>query len=58
MLQWLLIRLGVDAIIAEVKKIIDTADKFGVKINKGNAGNSVSSSATTDATAVLSGGQC
>ncbi|MBW6186681.1 variable large family protein, partial [Pseudomonas aeruginosa] len=44
---------SVDTVIAEVKKILDAAEKSGVKVEKGNAGSPVAASNSTDATAVL-----
>ncbi|ABF82177.1 variable large family protein [Borrelia hermsii] len=44
---------SVKAVIANVKEIIDAADKSGVKIELGNAGNQVTAGAQTDAPAAL-----
>ncbi|UPA19296.1 variable large family protein [Borrelia puertoricensis] len=44
---------SVEAIIKEVKAIIETAKESGVKIDSGKAGSPVAANAQTDATAVL-----
>ncbi|WP_330730642.1 variable large family protein [Borrelia turicatae] len=46
---------GVEAIVAGVQDIIEEANKSGVKIEAGDAGNAVNAAATTDAPAVLGG---
>ncbi|AHH04528.1 Variable major protein (plasmid) [Borrelia nietonii YOR] len=46
---------SVKAVIDNVKEIIDAADKSGVKIELGNAGNQVTAAANTDAPAALGG---
>ncbi len=44
---------NVDVVIAEIRNIIDVAEKSGVKIEKGNAGGEVAAAANTSAPAIL-----
>ncbi|AFI32249.1 Vlp protein, beta subfamily (plasmid) [Borrelia crocidurae str. Achema] len=48
-------KASVDTVITEIKNIIDIAEKSGVKIVSGNAGDKVTAAANTDAPAVLGG---